>query len=89
MLYYVTTIIQSILLIVNGLMGYISHSLPPQGRTIMFKGLFEARTLTLLILILSVANALTAILSGHTDIMWGWISSVAGWYTVWDLTKSK
>ena len=55
----------------------------------MFKGLFEAHTLTLLILILSVANALTAILSGHTDIMWGWISSVAGWYAVWDLTKNK
>ena len=70
-------------------MGYISHSLPPQGRTIMFKGLFEARTLTLLILILSVVNALTAILSGHTDIMWGWISATAGWYTVWDLTKNK
>jgi cystathionine beta-lyase/cystathionine gamma-synthase len=55
----------------------------------MFKGLFEARTLTLLILILSVVNALTAILSGHTDIMWGWISATAGWYTVWDLTKNK
>ena len=55
----------------------------------MFKGLFEANTLTLLILILSVVNALTAILSGHTDIMWGWISSTAGWYAVWDLTKNK
>jgi hypothetical protein len=85
----VYSIIQSILLIVNGLIGYIHHSLPPQGRTIMFKGLFEARTLTLLILILSVVNALTAILSGHTDIMWGWISATAGWYTVWDLTKNK
>lgn len=55
----------------------------------MFKGLFEANTLTLFILILSTVNAAIAILSGHTDVMWGWISSTAGWYAVWDLTKGK
>ena len=55
----------------------------------MFKGLFDQRTLTLLILILSVVNTANAMLLANWPVMWAWISSVAGWYAVWDLTKNN
>ena len=89
MLYYVTTIIQSILQFVNGILAYILYSLPPQDVIIMFKSLFDQKTLTLLILILSVINAASAILAANWPVALGWISSVAGWHAVWNLTNKK
>jgi hypothetical protein len=88
LLFFKAYSIQSILGVVIGLLGYISHSLPPQDIH-MFKGLFEQRTLTLVILILSVVNSASAILSANWPMALGWISSVAGWYAVWDLSKHK
>jgi hypothetical protein len=55
----------------------------------MFKSLFDQKTLTLLILILSVINAASAILAANWPVALGWISSVAGWHAVWNLTNKK
>ena len=61
----------------------------PLKDIIMFKSLFDQKTLTLFILILSVINASSAIVSHDWPVFFGWVSSVAGWYAVWDLTKGQ
>ncbi len=53
----------------------------------IIKELFATRTLVLLILILSTINAVNAMLIGNDPAMWGWISSVAGWYAFWGTVK--